>query len=116
MGLDFYIMSKKTFTWLRPWFQECVQFIKIHESLQFWYVHIPEYMLFLKVNIHDGIALSHKKKHIWISFNEVDETRTYCTEWSKSEIDKYHFLMHIYGIQKNGTEEFIPRAAMEKQT
>ena len=24
--------------------------------------------------------------------------------------------MHIYGIQKNGTEEFIYRAAMEKQT
>ena len=25
------------------------------------------------------------KKHIWISSNEVDETGTYCTEWSKSE-------------------------------
>ena len=30
--------------------------------------------------------------------------------------DKYHILMHIYGIQKNGSEEFICRAAMEKQT
>ena len=29
--------------------------------------------------------------------------------------DKYHILMHIYGIQKNGPEDFIYRAAMEKQ-
>ena len=33
-----------------------------------------------------------------------------------SQKDKYCVLMHIYGIQKNGTEEFIYRAAMEKQT
>ena len=37
-------------------------------------------------------------------------------EMSQKEKDKYHILMHIYGIQKNGTEEFIYRAAMEKQT
>ena len=33
-----------------------------------------------------------------------------------SQKDKYCILTHIYGIQKNGTEEFIYRAAMEKQT
>ena len=38
------------------------------------------------------------------------------SEVSEKEKDKYHSLMHIYGIQKNGTEEFIYRAAMEKQT
>ena len=38
------------------------------------------------------------------------------TEASQKEKDKYFILMHIYGIQKNGTEEFIYRAAMEKQT
>ena len=32
------------------------------------------------------------------------------------EKDKYHILMHIYRIKKNGTEEFIYRAAMKKQT
>ena len=36
-------------------------------------------------------------------------------EVSQKEKDKY-CIMHIYGIQKNGTEEFIYRAAMEKQT
>ena len=37
-------------------------------------------------------------------------------EVSQKEKDKYHILTHIYGIYKNGSEEFIYRAAMEKQT
>ena len=37
-------------------------------------------------------------------------------EMSQKEKEKYHILMHIYGIWKNGTEEFTYRAAMEKQT
>ena len=46
--------------------------------------------------IYNGILLSHKKVNIWVSSNEVDEPRTYYTEWSKS--DKYCILTHIYGI------------------
>ena len=38
------------------------------------------------------------------------------SEASQKEKDKYRILMHIYRIQKNGTEEFICRVAMEKQT
>ena len=38
------------------------------------------------------------------------------SEVSQKEKDKYHILTHIYGIQKNGSAEFIQRAAMEKQT
>ena len=39
------------------------------------------------------------------------------SEVSKKEKDKYHILMHIYeSRKKNGTEEFIYREAMEKQT
>ena len=38
------------------------------------------------------------------------------SEVSQKKRDKYHILTHIYGIQKNGTEEFIYKAAMEKQT
>ena len=37
------------------------------------------------------------------------------SEVSQKEKDKY-ILMHIYGIKKNGTEEFIYRATMKKQT
>ena len=36
-------------------------------------------------HIHSGILLSHKKEHIWVSSDEVDEPRTYYTEWSESE-------------------------------
>ena len=38
------------------------------------------------------------------------------SEVSQKEKDKYWVLMHIYRIQKNGTEEFIYRAEMGKQT
>ena len=32
------------------------------------------------VHIYNGILLSHKKEHIWVSTNEGDEPRTYYTE------------------------------------
>ena len=38
------------------------------------------------------------------------------SEVSQKEKDKDHILTCIYGIWKNGTEEFIYRAAIEKQT
>ena len=40
------------------------------------------------VHIHNGIILSHEKKHIWVSSDEVDEPRTYYTEWNKSERER----------------------------
>ena len=38
------------------------------------------------------------------------------SEVSQKEKNKYCILTHIFTIQKNGTEEFTYRAAMEKQT
>ena len=38
------------------------------------------------------------------------------SELSQKENDRYHILTHIYRIQKNGTEELIYNATMEKQT
>ena len=37
------------------------------------------------VHTYNGILLDHKKEHIWVSSNEVDEPTAYDTEWSKSE-------------------------------
>ena len=37
------------------------------------------------------------------------------SEVSQKEKDKDHILTRIYGIYKNSTEEFIYRAAVEKQ-
>ena len=48
--------------------------------------------------MHNGILLSHKKECIWVSSDEVDEPRIYYSEWSESEKDKYHILIHKYGI------------------
>ena len=56
------------------------------------------------VHIHNRILLSHKKEHLWVSSNEVDEPRTYYTEWSKSERERYisysNTHTYIYGIYK----------------
>ena len=50
------------------------------------------------VHVYNGILLSHKKEQNWVICNEVDGPRDYHTEWSKSEREKYHILMHIFGI------------------
>jgi len=48
------------------------------------------------VHIHNGISLSHRKECIWVSFDEVNEHRTYYTEWYESETEnKYSILTHI---------------------
>ena len=38
------------------------------------------------------------------------------SEVSQKEKNKYHILIHIYGIQKDGTDKSMCRAAMEMQT
>ena len=37
------------------------------------------------------------------------------SEMSQKEKDKYHILTHMYGIQKNGTDEPICRAGLETE-
>ena len=69
------------------------------------------------VHIHNGILLSHKRNAFesvlmrWMNLEPIIQS-----EVSQKEKDKYHILKHIYGIQKKGTEEFIYRETMEKQT
>ena len=71
----------------------------------------------IMVYIHNGILLSHKKELIWVSSNEVDEPRTYYTEWSESEREREisYSNIHIWNLE-NGVEKFIYRATVEKQT
>ena len=47
-------------------------------------------------HIHNGILLSHKKECIWVSYNEVDESRAYYIEWSKSEREKQIWYTKSY--------------------
>ena len=48
------------------------------------------------IPVYNGLLLSYKKEHIWVSSNEADKPRSYYTEWSKPERKTYHTLMHIY--------------------
>ena len=69
------------------------------------------------VHIHNGILLNHKRnifKSIlmrWMNLEPIIQS-----EVSQKEKDIYLILTHIYRIYKNGTEEHIYRAAVEKQT
>ena len=67
-------------------------------------------------HIHNGILLSYKQGCIWVSSDEVDKSRAYYTEWSKSEREKYLILMRIYGIWKDDADEPICKAPMAMQT
>ena len=54
------------------------------------------------VHIHNGILLSHKNESMWVSSNEVDEPRTYYSEWSKSENEKSisYSNTYIWNLEK----------------
>ena len=67
------------------------------------------------VHIHNGILLSYKKNAFesvlmrWMNLKAIILSEV-------SQKQQYHILTHIYGIYKNGIEEFSYRATMEKQT
>ena len=63
------------------------------------------------------MLLSHKKEHIWVSSNEVDESRTYYTEWRKLEGKRqiWYTNAKMWNLE-NGTKEFIFRAANDTET
>ena len=64
-----------------------------------------EYCLAIKRNSFESVLRR------WMNLEPILQS-----EVKSERKDKYHILMHIYGIYKNGTEEFIYRTAMEKQT
>ena len=70
-----------------------------------WYIYTMEYYSAIKRNTFESVLMR------WVSLEPIIQS-----EISQKEKDTYHILMHIYVIQKNGTEEFIYRAAAEKQT
>ena len=62
-------------------------------------------MLAIKRNAFESVQMR------WMNLQPIIQS-----EVSKKEKDRYHILMHIYESRKNGTEEFIYRETMEKQT
>ena len=54
------------------------------------------------VCIYNGILLSHKNDHIWVSSSKVDEPRACYIEWSKSEREKQisHINAYVWSLDK----------------
>ena len=70
-----------------------------------WYIYTMEYYSAIKRNAFESVLMR------WMNLEPIIQS-----EVGQKEKNKYHILTHIYGIQKNGSEEFTYRAAAEKQT
>ena len=64
-----------------------------------------EYYSAIKGNMFQSVLMR------WMNLEPIIQC-----EVSQKKKDKYCILTHIYRIWKNGTEELIYRATMEKQT
>ena len=51
---------------------------------------------------HNGILLSYKKEHIWVSSNEVNKTGACYTEWSISETETptQHINTYMWNLER----------------
>ena len=75
-----------------------------HEWIKkLWYMYTREYYSATKRDAFESVLMR------WMNLEPIIQS-----EMSQKEKDKYHILIHIYGIYKNITEEFIHRATMEK--
>ena len=87
-------------TWKQPRCPSTDEWIK-----KLWYIHTMEYYSAIKRNTFESVLMR------WMNLEPIIQN-----EESQKEKDKYHILTQVYGIWKNGTEEFIYRAAIEKET
>jgi len=89
-----------TRTWKQPTCPSTAEWIK-----KLWYIYTMEYYSAIKRNTSQSVLMR------WMNLEPIIQS-----EVCQKKKDKY-ILMHIYGIyKKNGSEEFIYRAVMEKQT
>ena len=70
-----------------------------------WYIYKMEYCSAIKRKAFESVLMR------WMNLEPIIQS-----EVSQKEKDKYCILMHIYGIWKDGIEEFIYRVTVEKQT
>ena len=87
-------------TWEQPGCPLTDEWIK-----KLWYVYTMEYYSSTKRNTFESVLMR------WMNLEPIIQS-----EVSQKEKEKYGNLTHMYGIWKNGTEEFIYRATMEKKT
>ena len=70
-----------------------------------WYIYTMECYSAIKRNVFESVLMRS------VNLEYIIQTKV-----SQKEKDKFYILTHIYGIEKNGTEVFIYRAAVEEQT
>ena len=87
-------------TWKQPIYPLTNEWIK-----KLWYIYTMEYYSTIERNAFESVLMK------WMNLEPIIQS-----EVSQKENDKHCILMHIDGIYKNGTEEFIYRATMDKQT
>ena len=87
-------------TWKQPRCPLTDEWIK-----RLWYIYTMEYYSAMKRNTFESVLMRGMNLEPLIQ-----------SEVSQKEKAKYRILMHMYRLLKNGTEEFIYKAAMEKQT
>ena len=87
-------------TWKQPRCPSADEWIR-----KLWYIYTMEYYSTIKRNTFESVPMR------WMNLEPIIQS-----EVSQKETEKHHILMHIYGIYKNGSEEFIYGAAVEKQT
>ena len=100
------VFTAALFTIAKPWKQpRCPLADEWIRKLQ--YIYTMEYYSAIKRSTFESVLMR------WMNLEPIIQS-----EVSQKEKDKYHILTHIYiyGIQKNGTEKFIYRATVEKQT
>ena len=68
------------------------------------HIHNGKYYSAIKRNTFESVVMR------WMNLEPIIQS-----EVSQKEKDNYRILTHIFGIEKNGSEEFIYRAAMESQ-
>ena len=87
-------------TWKQPRCPSTDEWIK-----KLLYIYTMEYYSAIKRNSFESVLMR------LMNLEPIIQS-----EVSQKEKDKYHILTHIYAIQKNGSEDFIYRAEMEKHT
>ena len=86
-------------TWKQPRYPSTDERIK-----KLWYIYTMEYYSAIQRDIFELVLMR------WMNLEPNIQS-----EVSQKEKNKYHILMHIYAIQKDGTDEPILRAVMEMQ-
>ena len=98
------LFTAALFTIARTWKQpRCPSTDEWRKKL--WYIYTMECYSAIKRNAFESVLMR------WMNLGPIIHS-----EVSQKEKDKHHILTHNTESGKNGTEEFIYRAAMEKQT